>query len=719
MKFIENSLIALLGAVLAACTLVSCQDEDVPQARAVLSSSAVLQYAAQNAPAQTVTVYSDGRWTVDAPDWITVSPSSGSGTVENVSVSVSDNVDGEGMLFPRRDTVKIHGGKLMSYSRIIVSQAGDKYRGVAKYTVTEAAKAADKTTVIIPDAQVVAKNARGFIASGGTTCLIVPGGAGISPGDAVSFNGVKISQDGFPVISELDELVVKSSGTVTHPAENDITSSLDAYVPDGVRYVTVTGIVSLGESGSYVLTTVDGAARTAVVVSPSETFGFSGLNGHLVTVKGYTVAATAEAVDIVASEVIDKGVYKLIFFEDDFSWLHDLAVQAGAGDSMGKNADDNARNAYTAVGGFADLLAAQGYEDLFPSSKTFYLQTDYLKFGKNKHVNGIRLPKMDFKGVGDVTLTFDWGVHVGGGGPDAVELVIEVEGKGTVMSGEMTHPQKAEEPWNWKSESVAITGVDNDTRIVIKPKDFTGEPASSSLYRRWYIDNIKVVPSNGAAPKPPVGSLVYADDFEWIAAWAAAGEAGDAVKENNPGAKAPNVFTASACAGFMEAFTERGYTYMYASGSVDWSTDLGEANAKVLYLQSNYLKFGKSDWNAGIVTPALTNLGAATAHVTLEFDWCWQVTGSYKPDIMTLTVVVDGGGTCADTGNATSGNIESAQSRVDGESKIEWQHATLQLKDVSSSSRLVIRPTHADPAVSNTRGQNRWYLDNIKVTVAE
>jgi hypothetical protein len=72
------------------------------------------------------------------------------------------------------------------------------------------------------------------------------------------------------------------------------------------------------------------------------------------------------------------------------------------------------------------------------------------------------------------------------------------------------------------------------------------------------------------------------------------------------------------------------------------------------------------------------------------------------------------------TGTSTSEEVESTQSTVDGESHIVWQHASVVLTGATAETIITIRPTNADPAIQNSaRKQNRWYLDNIKVSKYE
>ena len=192
-----------------------------------------------------------------------------------------------------------------------------------------------------------------------------------------------------------------------------------------------------------------------------------------------------ESVYTLTQAAYESGVY----FMDTFDWISDLAVAAGAGDSMGNDKDDNAKNAYTAVEGFADALAAQGYEDLLPGTNTIYLQTNYLKFSKTSNTNGIKLPAIMYGETTDVVLSFDWGVHVGGGGADAVEIVVELEGNGTVVAEPIPHTAGN---WEWQTQRYYLSGVDDNTRIIIKPSAYTGEVDATKTYYRWYLDNIKV-----------------------------------------------------------------------------------------------------------------------------------------------------------------------------------------------------------------------------------
>ena len=213
----------------------------------------------------------------------------------------------------------------------------------------------------------------------------------------------------------------------------------------------------------------------------------------------------------------------------------------------------------------------------------------------------------------------------------------------------------------------------------------------------------------GAEPEP-----VFADDFEWMASYSAATNAPDDVTNDTVGSS-PNIFTKTELANLLTELQTRGYGYVWGWKDQPWSDGTPDnGNKQTLYLNKNYLKFGKTSYSSGLILPALKNLSAAT-DVTLTFDWCWCKTGSNNPDLMTLTVTVSGGGTIEATGTETSGEIESAQSK-ENPTKLEWQHASVKIKGATSATRITIRPTNYDPDVSNSaRHQNRWYLDNIIV----
>lgn len=690
MRFFKNLYRSALAVVAGAVALTSCQPEESPLSRAILTSVSGLQFAAQNAEPQTITVYADAEWTVEAPEWVTVDKTEGNRTMD-VTISVADNMRDGALDNPKKDTIIFRGYNLLAHAYVIVSQDGDKYRGVVPSTIADVLKMKDEDVVVLDDVAVVAVSSNGFVVNDGNESVFVLSSETVTVGDCVDVWGSKGTMNEVPAVTICDNLKIERNFAVVYPLVNDITASIDTYAPAKLEYVELTG------SLDGVNVTVEGATKVGALLAHSS-FDLAAINGHNVTVRGFSFGATASLVNIIPVEIVDLGVNEVIYFTDNFDWLAELATAAGAGDSMGVDGDDNAKNAYTAVDGFADLLASQGYEDLFPSSKTIYLQTNYLKFSKNKNVNGIRLPAVNYGGTRSVVLTFDWGIHVGSGGQDEVELVIEIEGNGTADQTSFTHTAGE---WEWQTETVVISGIDDNSRIVLKPSGFTGAATSSSLYERWYLDNIKIVDADGASV--PSGPKTYFEEtWDWVAPWADAYGSGDSVGDNDHSGKAPNVYTHETQAGFIDEFTARGY--------VDLNPD-----GKVMYTQKYYMKFGKTNVHTGITLPANDFEGDTPTDVIITFDWCAHMITKepFTYDKVNLVVELSGEGVCADS----NGKLSEAYATQQKDGQMEWQKFSLQLNGVTKDTRISIRPL--DWKKTGTDGDEfkvqRWHLDNIKI----
>lgn len=695
MRFFKNLYRSALAVVAGAVALTSCQPEESPLSRAILTSVSGLQFAAQNAEPQTITVYADAEWTVEAPEWVTVDKTEGNRTMD-VTISVGDNMRDGALDNPKKDTIIFRGYNLLAHAYVIVSQDGDKYRGVVPSTIADVLKMKDEDVVVLDDVAVVAVSSNGFVVNDGNESVFVLSSETVTVGDCVDVWGSKGTMNEVPAVTICDNLKIERNFAVVYPLVNDITASIDTYAPAKLEYVELTGSLD----GANV--TVEGAARVGALLAHSS-FDLAAINGHNVTVRGFSFGATASLVNIIPVEIVDLGVNEVIYFTDNFDWLADLATAAGAGDSMGVDGDDNAKNAYTAVDGFADLLASQGYEDLFPSSKTIYLQTNYLKFSKNKNVNGIRLPAVNYGGTRSVVLTFDWGIHVGSGGQDKVELVVEIEGNGTADQTSFTHTAGE---WEWQTETVVISGIDDNSRIVLKPSNFTGAATSSSLYERWYLDNIKIVDADGAVVPPSGPKTYFEETWDWVAPWADAYGSGDSVGDNDHSGKAPNVYTQETQAGFIDEFTARGY--------VDLNPD-----GKVMYTQKYYMKFGKTNVHTGITLPANDFEGDTPTDVIITFDWCAHMITKepFTYDKVNLVVELSGKGVCADS----NGKLSEAYATQQKDGQMEWQKFSLQLNGVTKDTRISIRPL--DWKKTGTDGDEfkvqRWHLDNIKIVSAE
>ncbi len=286
---------AAAALVLAACV----QEKAESIASAVLPEQSILTFAATGAEPQTMWVYADGDWMADvAVDWLTVSPSSGSGNVE-VTFTVTDNVRNGAQDAPRSTRVRFMGGSLERSGETLISQKGDTYLGSPEISVTEVLALEDEAVAKIVSSTVMAVSKKGLILSDGTNNIYVVGTPDVQPGDVVFVNGTKTTLYGMPAFI-MDECEVLSSGAVVYPPENDITSSIDSYVPKGVEYFTV--------SGSLVTTTIriPGASTRVTAVDVPESLGFAAADLHKVKVSGYFIGLVNKKPSFVCATIV-KG----------------------------------------------------------------------------------------------------------------------------------------------------------------------------------------------------------------------------------------------------------------------------------------------------------------------------------------------------------------------------------------------------------------------------
>ena len=328
MRFFKNLYKSALAATVGVLALTGCQPEESPLARAIMTSVSGLEFAAQNAEPQTIQVYADADWTVEAPEWVTVDKMEGSRSME-VTISVGDNMRGGAIDNPKKDTIVFRGYNLLAHAYVIVMQDGDKYRDVPATDVAGILTMKDEDVVILDDAQVVAASTKGFVVSDGTAEAFVVSSETVAVGDKVDIKGSKGTWNELPAVTICDEVNVTGNAAVTYPSPTDITASIDTYAPSKMELVEITGSLE----GMNVL--VEGAARVGVVLDPTDDINVNELNGHNVTVKGYSAGATVSVVNVIATEIVDLGVNEIIYYADDFEWFADLALTEGAGDAVG------------------------------------------------------------------------------------------------------------------------------------------------------------------------------------------------------------------------------------------------------------------------------------------------------------------------------------------------------------------------------------------------
>lgn len=398
----KKILTLLAGALL----LASCVKEAGPSvAKAVLGDVSVMNFPAQNPEPKTVTVVSDGTWHVTAPSWITATPDTGSGETV-VTVTVSENVDAQGMLEPRKDTLILSGNKLSSRLLIIVSQTGDSYRNAQHATVSEIAALADKKAFILDEATVAAVTSAGFVVTDGSVNLYVKSVQEVAAGDKVTLKGIKGSVNGIPVISQADGFEVKSSGSCDYPEPVDLNTQIATYEAASMDYVKVSGVVSAG----VLSLTVDETEYGVKQLDAPAGMSLAALNGHKATVWGYSYGLQgAKLLGVLATKIQDDGVDQVIYFEDDFEWLAPYSDATNAPDDVTDNSVGSSPNIFTNATaqpilkdlqdkGYGFVWSGKGIEGWQTSAptngngQTLYLQKNYLKFGKSDYSSGLVLP---------------------------------------------------------------------------------------------------------------------------------------------------------------------------------------------------------------------------------------------------------------------------------------------------------------------------------------
>ena len=755
MKSIYNIFKAVAIAAAFVALAVSCQPAEDNVAKAVLGDVSSMNFDARSPKPQTVTVYSDGEWHTTAPEWITVTPSAGNGVTE-VTVTASENADAGGLLEPRKDTLIFSGNTLASRLLVFVSQEGDTYRNAVKVSLEEMTGLANGKAFIIDEATVAAVTTAGYVVTDGKVNVYAKTSAKAATGDKVSIKGVKASENGLPVISPADEFSVSASGSFDYPDPADLNAKIASYSADKYEYVSVSGLVA----GGNLLVTVDETDYSIKQIDCPSELGISTLNGNKVELTGYICGLLgANMFGILTTSVKDNGPAvmprpeKLLYAKWRFTTslypayasffggtagVVDLTAGSG-GMYVPSNVEGNGKLEYWQVdktgttpssGNPKRIVGGTGHPYVtgaWPGDYWLFSATDNYEYpaGTSLHIKyltrisgtGQKYWMLEYFDGKDWQPADEYPVNTNTETGETVQYNFINPTSNVAVECYWKLAAACREPMfrmrcvaNWQSNGSGALANPNGGTVRIADNDDGLEDAGP-------VFEVTDAPETGGGI--PAGTVVFEDDFEWLAPYATAAKAPDDVTNNSVGSS-PNIFTTAALAGILEELQTKGYGFIWGGKSgLEWSTETPtDGNGRTLYLQSNYFKFGKSDYSSGIILPALSGL-TSSANVELTFDWCWCMTGASKPDTMTLTVQIDGGGEDADTHTSASADITSAQPTADDLTKLEWQHASVKVNGAGSATRLTIRPTNYDPYVSNTRGQNRWYLDNVKVTVVK
>lgn len=274
--------------------LFSCVKQGDGVASAVLTSPTSLTFEAKNAQPQKVTVYADGSWVADVPEWVSVSPSEGKGETE-VTITVSDNEENGVMNLPRSSTVTFAGASRDREGKLTIHQKGDTYKGVEVLSVSQVKALEDDKVAKIENVLVTGVTLKGFVISDNTDNLYIDGAREVKIGDRVNMNGKKVTRFGLSAF-EVDEVNVVSSEEVTYPAPADITAN-----PEKVDYLKLTGAIVSG------VMRFEGSSVRVAILDPTDGFKMSEVDLHNVVAHGYIVGTKDNVGQFVLVSLEDKG----------------------------------------------------------------------------------------------------------------------------------------------------------------------------------------------------------------------------------------------------------------------------------------------------------------------------------------------------------------------------------------------------------------------------
>ena len=492
------SLVAAFGLVLTSCD----DDDDSGVAKAVLASASVINYDAEQAPGQIITVYSDATWTCEHPDWVKVEPETGSGTTE-VRISVTDNMREGAEDRPRTADVVFKGIKKSSEAHVIIRQSGNPYRDVQPSTIAEMEQIGNGEAAIINNLTVTTLYSTGFVATDGTRNVLVNYEGTVAAGDVINLKAIKDADALKLAVLTADE-ISKGTQKSSLPEAVDVTDKIDTWTGDARTYVTVTGKVS----GKSVV--VNGATNSVVVNGVPATIDMSKLDGHSVTLNGYYGGTAAPAFNVTAASIEDHGIIEVIYFSEDFEWLADWLSAEGQTvetDDPGATADNLVSKAVTHDGttvyqklldkGYIFLAEHASTKAARDPEKQIYGQKNYLKFGLTGYYSGIVIPiKEDIPETDELILKFNWcSMRQGSGIWDPTELVVIVENNGAESTYAVpTLGWEDNHVYEWVPVAFDIPAgeIKKGTKITIRNAN-SQWPDPDGRALRWFLDNIKII----------------------------------------------------------------------------------------------------------------------------------------------------------------------------------------------------------------------------------
>ena len=365
------SIAAASLALLAA--LSSCQKEQSSVAKATLIDFQTLEVSATDVDDATLSVISDGEWTItEYPDWVTVSPLSGGAGETLVTISITDNLDGDEVDFPREGTIVLGGTRLSSKATLTISQAGDRYKGAPAYTLETITEAKDSSAVSVYNATAILETSKYLLITDGDGFALTD--APLSLEEKATVKGVKTVVYGITLISSADILDPAAGDEYPFSAE-DITATLDAFAAaDNGKYVTVEGVAQVPGEESVVIS-VEGQENELSVIYPDTDFKFSKLTNHKVLIDGFAFRESDSTIVLLAAAVEDEGMTR----------AQDVVAQWKFADHIAENAATFTGNTETKI---SDTDKKAGDGDKYIAANTGDAKIKYVNVDKTSLSGG-------------------------------------------------------------------------------------------------------------------------------------------------------------------------------------------------------------------------------------------------------------------------------------------------------------------------------------------
>lgn len=199
-------------------------------------------------------------------------------------------------------------------------------------------------------------------------------------------------------------------------------------------------------------------------------------------------------------------------------------------------------------------------------------------------------------------------------------------------------------------------------------------------------------------------TVYFSEDFEWLAPWAEANGASDIVGCDQASTTQPQItkaFNADSVSA-ERALLDRGYEFERYDKN-------GAGAGECIYIQANYLKFGKTGFQGVMTLPAMPELGDGVNGAVLSFDWYSQRQGSGVFDATEIVVIV--------TNGSESVQFPVPALNLNTGDKAAWTRAEIKLDGVTLNNTTRITIRNIDSQLKSTKAL-RWHIDNIKLAEA-